>query len=212
MISEERENELEKLISKLKASNNIILEYINKEFKFPCNLLYRVLRYDSICLIVEFRQIDDYRNCIQSGYSEKIKEKCLEIVNQLGYLQDKGVSINIRIQCYDEEANKLQYSMKKKAMKILEKDLKKFKVKIYKSMCIPYFGMKMELIIFFEKDSELLRYKENEMTDYIKEKFMEILDEIGYTKIFIDEVKIEFDTDENVKRNYAGNYYFRSLG
>lgn len=211
MISEECEIELKKLISKLKASDNIILEYINKEFKYHFELLYRI-SYNIICVIVEFRQIDEYRDFIKSGNCETIKEKYMEIVNQLGYLKDIGVSIDIRIQCYDEEANELQYSMKNKAMKILEKDLKKFKVKIHTSMCIPYFGMKMELIIFFEKDSELLRYKENGMTDYIKEKFMEILNEIGYTKIFIDEVKIEFDTDENVKRKYAGNYYFRSLG
>ena len=42
-----------------------------------------------------------------------------------------------------------------------------------------------------------------------KEKFMSILNDVVYFKEFNDHVRISFDSDEKVRKNYQGNYGLR---
>lgn len=161
---------------------------------------------------INFLEVKEYRKWILSKEYKKLEEKYLEIVNQLGYLKDQDVSLCIIFGCYDKNAEKLQLKMEREAIQLLNKKLKKVGITIYKTLPVPYAGMKMYETIFFETNRQLKEYKENGMIDYIKEEFIEILDKIGYTKKFIDGVDIEFDSDENVKRNYEGNYFYRSRG
>ena len=40
-------------------------------------------------------------------------------------------------------------------------------------------------------------------------KNLAILEEIGYTTEFNNNIRINFDSDENVQKNYQGNYGLR---
>lgn len=160
---------------------------------------------------ISFRNVDEYRYFVQSKEYKKLEEKYFEFMNQQEYLKDEHVTLSITIACFDQEAMSLQYKMKSKAIKKLNRRLRKFGINIYKTLANPFFGMKLFVIMFFETNRQLKEYEESGMTEYIKEMFRKILDEIGYTKKFIDGVSIEFDTDENVQKNYAGSYYYRSL-
>ena len=41
---------------------------------------------------------------------------------------------------------------------------------------------------------------------------MSILNDAGYFKEFNDQVRISFDSDESVRKNYQGNYGLRLTG
>lgn len=84
-------------------------------------------------------------------------------------------------------------------------------VKIYRTEYVPCFGESLDVFIFYKTDKALKKYKENGMIQKTQRKFMDILKKIGYIKKFNDVVRFEFDSHENVMKNYEGNYYYRIL-
>ena len=58
----------------------------------------------------------------------------------------------------------------------------------------------------------MIIYKESNIIDLTKEAVMNILTEIGYVEEFNDNVIFTFDSDENVQKNYQGNYGLRLHG
>lgn len=207
MISEVRKKEL---ISKLEDPNNIILEYLNKEYAFNWVLRYCISNENEIIVYIYLLFIDEYKKYATLENSEKINAKYREFINQLDSLKYKDLSIYVKFECYDKEADRLQFKIAQKAIIILEMQLQLDKIKIYSWNIRSCHGESLDVLIFFKKDYELNNYKENGLIDNIKSKYMSLLDEYGYFKKFNDIVRIEFDTDENVKRNYKGNYFYRT--
>ena len=89
---------------------------------------------------------------------------------------------------------------------------KKNNCKIYKIECIPIFGEELDILIFYKTNLELEMFKTKKITDLTKKEFITILEEIGYTTEFNNNIRINFDSDENVQKNYQGNYGLRLYG
>ena len=71
-------------------------------------------------------------------------------------------------------------------------------------------GNKSLIVWLFYLDNETLKkYKIDETYHKTKEVFFNILKELGYPKDYLDEVKFEVDSTENVKTNFEGKYFNR---
>jgi len=67
-----------------------------------------------------------------------------------------------------------------------------------------------KLVFFFKKDSDLENYVNSGVVEQIKEKYLQLLEQVGYASMYdVSKIEIEFDTHENVKRNFKGNYMYR---
>lgn len=82
---------------------------------------------------------------------------------------------------------------------------------IYKFLYICQFGQLLEIFVFYKSIEQLNENIQNQNTEKTKKWIIQRLNNIGYMKEFGDNIRFEFDSDENVKKNYKGNYYFRLL-
>ena len=80
---------------------------------------------------------------------------------------------------------------------------------IYKIHTISIFGKSLEVNIFFKTNKELSENNISGKTEEIKNKFINILKELGYFLEFPDKIMFFFDSHENVKKKYKGNYFLR---
>ena len=83
------------------------------------------------------------------------------------------------------------------------------KDKIYKLFHLSQFGESLEIYVFFTSNNLLLHNLQNGTTENIKTFILEKLSDLGYFKEFSNNVMFVFDSDENVKKNYKGNYFLR---
>ena len=113
-----------------------------------------------------------------------------------------------KIQEMDKKNFKQWYYLKKAIPRIVHWS-KKNNCKIYKIECIPIFGEELDMLIFYKTNLELEMFKTKKITDLTKKEFITILEEIGYTTEFNNNIRINFDSDENVQKNYQGNYGLR---
>ena len=74
------------------------------------------------------------------------------------------------------------------------------------------FGTSLSVLVFYLTDAELKAHTESGKVEKTKQQFMRILGNLGWIEEFGDEVRFEFDSDENVKRHYEGNYGHRLRG
>ena len=102
-----------------------------------------------------------------------------------------------------------QWDYLEKAIPRIKHWAKKNNCKIYKIECIPIFGEELDMLIFYKTNLELEMFKTKKITDLTKKEFITILEEIGYTTEFNNNIRINFDSDENVQKNYQGNYGLR---
>ena len=84
-----------------------------------------------------------------------------------------------------------------------------FKNEIYKFFYISQFGESLEIYVFYKNNKVLLNNHQNGTTDNIKAFILEKLNECGYFEEFSKNVLFVFDSDENVKKKYKGNYFLR---
>ena len=117
----------------------------------------------------------------------------------------------MKIQEMDKK-NFKQWDYLKKAIPRIIHWSKKNNCRIYRIHCIPHSGISVDICIFYKTDKELIIYKESNIIDLTKEAVMNILTEIGYVEEFNDNVIFTFDSDENVQKNYQGNYGLRLHG
>jgi hypothetical protein len=80
---------------------------------------------------------------------------------------------------------------------------------IYRFFHLSQFGESLEIYIFYKSNVLLQRNLENGITEKIKTLILEKLNQLGYFSEFSSNVLFEFDSDENVKKNYKGNYFLR---
>ena len=79
---------------------------------------------------------------------------------------------------------------------------------IYKTAVIPQ-QKTIEVYIFYKKNKQLAESQTNGIVERTKDEIKNILEKLGYFNEFDDTIKFEFDTHENVKKNYKGNYFYR---
>lgn len=63
--------------------------------------------------------------------------------------------------------------------------------------------------IFFLMDDDLEKFKKDGTVDLMKNKFKELLIMSNMPKDVVEAMKFEVDSDENVKTNFEGNYFYR---
>lgn len=80
---------------------------------------------------------------------------------------------------------------------------------IYRIEYIPQFGESAEVLIFCQTEAQLAEYKNNGVTELIKKELIRLFHEKGYVKKFNDKIYVGFDSDENIQKNYEGNYGYR---
>ncbi len=98
-----------------------------------------------------------------------------------------------------------------KYLSILKSDiLKKYNI-IYKLFYIGIYGKEVYIYVFYKTNKDLSNNLKTGITDNICKDIKNRLNEIGYIDEFNDNIIIEFDSDENVKKNFHNNYYLRLL-
>lgn len=67
------------------------------------------------------------------------------------------------------------------------------------------------IIVFYENDIDVKRNLENGMSEWLRQKFLEELDCVKERYFFSDlpKMSFEFDSEENVRLNFQGNYFLR---
>ena len=107
------------------------------------------------------------------------------------------------------DKDKMQWKLVKKAKRIVEVWAKNEKTPIYKIEFVTGWGEFLGVYIFYNLNAELEQYEKTGVLEKTKRNFMSILNDVGYIKEFNDIVRISFDSDENVRKNYQGNYGLR---
>ena len=83
-----------------------------------------------------------------------------------------------------------QWDYLEKAIPRIKHWAKKNNCKIYKIECIPIFGEELDMLIFYKTNLELEMFKTKKITDLTKKEFITILEEIGYTTEFNNNIRI----------------------
>lgn len=111
----------------------------------------------------------------------------------------------------DEVAHKRQYEY----CKIMQDRLKEWaEIEGAKVVWFDYvacFGEALGVYVFYKTNKELSMYIENGVVERTKQNFIRIFDGLGYFKEFNDNIRFVFDSRQNVKKNFKGNYYYRLL-
>ena len=63
--------------------------------------------------------------------------------------------------------------------------------------------------IFFQKNKDVVKHKKTNTLNLIINKFKVLLLNQGLSEETVNTMKFEVDSDENVKNNYEGNYFYR---
>jgi len=71
------------------------------------------------------------------------------------------------------------------------------------------FGLQFEVYIFYETDKGLQANIASGKTELTKIEFLRILQELNCSHELASGVRFEFDSHENVIKNYEGNYFLR---
>ena len=82
---------------------------------------------------------------------------------------------------------------------------------VFKIFCICNFGDRAFIYIFYKTNRDLIENSKNNVSTQIYNYINHYLEDSGYLNKFGSGILIEFDSDENVKKNYKGNYYYRLL-
>jgi hypothetical protein len=65
--------------------------------------------------------------------------------------------------------------------------------------------------LFFDTNDRLNEYELNGTTEKVKCHFMRFLKNMNYPTDYLNEVDFFVDSDENVKANFEGNYFYRLM-
>lgn len=108
-----------------------------------------------------------------------------------------------------EIADLKQWEYLKKAIPQIKTWAKINRCRIYRIECVPIFGEALGILIFYKTEKLLKKYRENGVIKMTEDEIVNILSDIGYMKEFNNNIRISFDSDENVRKNYQGNYGLR---
>ena len=116
---------------------------------------------------------------------------------------------------YEEKQVKYVASVEEKLLPLLKKEYG-----VYEFMTYPCDGVSTGFVIFYRTEEELQKNQETGINDKIEKMILDELRFLGYDKEFPmgkveslgrerNAVEIEFDSDENVRKNFSGSYYYR---
>lgn len=63
--------------------------------------------------------------------------------------------------------------------------------------------------LFYDTDKIKDNYEANGTNDLVKNQYLRLLAELNYPTDYLSEVTFYIDSDENVKKNYEGSYFYR---
>lgn len=63
--------------------------------------------------------------------------------------------------------------------------------------------------LFYDTDQTKNDYENNGTNEAVKNKYLHLLNELSYPVEYLKEVSFLADSDENVKKNYEGSYFYR---
>ncbi len=63
--------------------------------------------------------------------------------------------------------------------------------------------------LFYDTDKTKSDYEINGTNEIVKNQYLHLLTELNYPTDYLKEVTFIIDSDENVKKNYEGNYFYR---
>ena len=63
--------------------------------------------------------------------------------------------------------------------------------------------------LFFDTNDRVKEYENNGTTEKVKSQFNNFLRDINYPTDYLNEVDFFVDSDENVKANFEGSYFYR---
>ena len=109
-----------------------------------------------------------------------------------------------------EKMDAEQKKIVKKVIDELAKQDNRF-CKMSKILFVSQWGDSLDVYFFFTTTEELNRNIDNGDVEILKSVFNKKLYETGYFSLFNSEIRYVFDSYENVKNNYKGNYYLRLL-
>ncbi len=107
--------------------------------------------------------------------------------------------------------DKLQKEYLEKCCQLLLENNELFVKNVFKIHYISHYGSTPEIYVFFKTDEDLRKNLSNRTAEIIKNEIILALKIDGYFSKFGSEIRFVFDSDENVKKNYKGNYYLRLL-
>lgn len=67
----------------------------------------------------------------------------------------------------------------------------------------------LEVWLFLEKDRDVKKLKRDGTLDALQRHFITILRDLDYPQEWLDAVRFQTDSHQNVERNYEGNYFYR---
>jgi len=63
--------------------------------------------------------------------------------------------------------------------------------------------------LFLDTDDRVKEYENNGTTEKVKTQFIQSLKELNYPTDYLNKVDFVVDSDENVKTNFEGSYFYR---
>lgn len=63
--------------------------------------------------------------------------------------------------------------------------------------------------LFYDTDNTKTNYEINGVNNLVKKQYLHFLKELNYPTDYLKEIAFFIDSDENVKKNYEGSYFYR---
>ena len=74
---------------------------------------------------------------------------------------------------------------------------------------VPHGGTLLEIYIFYPTDKDAIENEGTVLTEHVKNIFNEALSSVERGEVVGEDVRYEFDSHDNVLKNYQGNYFLR---
>ena len=110
------------------------------------------------------------------------------------------------------EKRKLQFEIIEKVEPLVaqwseDQDIKLDRIEVI----VPFVESEFDLqvVFFLPTDSLLETYRQDRTIHNLEKKYLSCLKEHDYPQEWLERVTFEFDSKENVDRNYEGNYFYR---
>lgn len=103
----------------------------------------------------------------------------------------------------------LQWDIIEKAKENLIEWSKENNARIFTMHFVPMFDFSLEVYVFYESDNDIIQNQTNGTTERVKQFFLKVISDLDYMKYFGDSITFVFDSNENIAKNFEGNYFLR---
>jgi hypothetical protein len=106
----------------------------------------------------------------------------------------------------------LQLSFVERLKKLMIEWAKQNEIRLHTIECVVPFLLtdkSLEVWLFYDTEETKHKYETNGTNDLVKNQYLHHLTELNYPTDYLKEIIFHIDSDENVKKNYKGNYVHR---